>query len=369
MLKCSFGVGRNKDDPWSCVSEAVKDFKSPKLIIFFSNSENFLEYSQIIHEKFPDTICIGSTTYRSFNSLGIDKDVLDVVAIEDGITCAAGIIKVADDYALDYADEIKACYNKVGETENTICVEFTVPHKRGEEYALMALNSVLLHNEIPIIGGSASESENFDKAFVSLNGNVYDTGCVYVIIHSCSGKIHLFSENIYEPLTGHRFTVTKANSKKRTTMNFDDRPAVEVYSEELGVPVEDASKYFFDNPIGQCVGNEIFVAGIRDIGTNGSLKHLARVHEGTDVMIMKVSDYRRITSETIEKIKSTIPSPSLVIMFNCIARTFLFERDNYIEEYIQKLLDAFPNFISLSCLGEQLETKNFNHTMMLAVFE
>lgn len=369
MLKCSFGVGRNKDDPWSCVSEAVKDFKSPKLIIFFSNSENFVEYSQIIHETFPDTICIGSTTYRSFNSLAKDKDVLNVVAIEDGITCAAGIIKVADDYALDYADEIRDCYNKVGEKENTICIEFTIPHKRGEEYALMALNSILLHNDIPIIGGSASNSDILDKAYVSLNGSVYDTGCVYVIIHSCFGKIHLFRENIYEPLTGNRFTVTKSNSKKRTTMNYDNRPAVEVYSEELGVSVEDAQKYFFDNPIGQCIGDEIFVTAIRDIGTNGSLKHSARVHEGTDIMVMKVSDYKNITSETIEKIKNTISSPSLVIMFTCFARTLLFERENYIEEYIQKLLDAFPNFISISCLGEQLETKNFNHTMMLAVFE
>ena len=57
------------------------------------------------------------------------------------------------------------------------------------------------------------------------------------------------------------------------------------------------------------------------------------------------------------------------MVFHCVARTILFEEKNYLDEYGKKLANAFPKIVGFSCLGEQLGTKNFNHTLMLAVFE
>lgn len=373
MIKSTFGVGKNREDAKACVMEAVKDFKDPKMIIFFSGEKHFCEYSKILHELYPKAVCMGSSTYRTWNNHETAKDQLDVVAIEDGITCSARVIEKADSFALSYADQVKSCLDEIGENENTLCLEFTVPYKRCEEFALMALNSILLRNEIPIIGGTASnigaDRDESDEAYVSLNGEIYPEGCVFALIHNLGGRIVLKRENIYEPLTGKEFLVTKANNQTRTIMTYDNLPATEAYASELNVPVEDISKYFFSHPMGRCVGPRTLIAAIHGESSKGSLKFHSRVHEGTKMMVMKEGNFKEITRKTIEEIKEKVEKPSLVLMFHCVARTVLFERNGYIDEYQKLLAEAFPNFIGYACLGEQQWTKNFNQTMMLAVFE
>ena len=151
MINTSFGVGRNSENPQDCVEEAVKDFRNPKIIFFFSGEKHFCEYARLINETFPTTICMGCTAYRTTDAAGSEKAVLKAVAIEDGVVCSAGVIEKADNLALEYSDRVRQSLKEVGETKNTICIEFTMPFKRAEEYALMALNSVLLRNEIPVI--------------------------------------------------------------------------------------------------------------------------------------------------------------------------------------------------------------------------
>ncbi len=373
MIKSAFGVGRDTADVRECVSEAVKDFKDPKIIFFFSGEKHFPEYSALIKEMFPKAICIGSSAYMTWDNAGAEKDVLKTMAIEDGVSCAADVIEKADNFALSYADAVEECVNAVGETENTVCVEFTVPFRRADEYSLMVLNSILLRKDIPIIGGTAANDNAntgvSEEAYVSLDGRVYTAGCVFVMIHSCGGAIRLYRENIYEPLTDNKLTVTKANCLTRTIMSYDDRPAAEVYAEELGVPVSQIENHFFHNPMGRNVNGETFVTAIRRIGSGGSLKHYARVYEGTEMVVMKEGDYKKITAETIERMRRETENPALVMMFQCVARTVLFENNDFIDEYCGMLSRAFKNYIGFSCLGEQMGTKNFNHTMMAVVFE
>lgn len=368
-MKCHYGVGRNKESTELCVKEAVKDFEDPKMIIFYSDENDFCEYARIIHSLFPDSVSIGCSAYRLWGADGSDKNVLKVMAIEDGIEVAANAIPKADEFALTYADRVKECADKIGDAESTVCIEFTVPYKNYEEYALVVLNSVLLRKEIPIIGGSAANDNTSEKAFVALNGEIYADGCVFAIIKNLGGAIRLYRENIYVPLTGRQFVATKANSVSRTVMRLGSKPAAEVYASELGVPISEISRYFLLNPLGRRVGDETYITAIYETGSNGCLKNLARIHEGTNISVMTVEDYKKITNETFAKIKSETPNPSLVLFFNCLARTVLFENDNAVDDYQQRLAEVFPNFIGFSCCGEQMGTKHFNHTALFVVFE
>ena len=368
-MKCCFGVGRNKESAELCVKETVKDFSDPKLIIFFSDEYDFCEYSRLIHSQFPNAVSIGCSTYRLWGSIGTEKNVLYAMAIEDGIEISADVIPKANEFALTYADRVKECVNKISDTKNTVCVEFTVPYKNYEEYALVVLNSVLLRKGIPIIGGTAANDNTSETGYVSLNGEVYTDGCVFMLIKNLGGAIRLYRENIYVPLTGRQFPTTKANSVSRTVMRLGEKTAAEVYAEELGVPIGDIKKYFFYYPLGRRVGDETYITAIYEVGANGSLKNLARIHEGTDISVMTVGDYKQITEKTFEKIKRENPAPSLVMLFNCLARTILFESENTIEDYQKRLSEEFPNYIGFSCCGEQMGTKHFNHTALFAVFE
>lgn len=373
MINSAFGVGRYNGDIRECVTSAVKNFKNPKLILFFSDETHFCEYAETIHNMFPDAVSIGCSAYRTWSSSGTYKNTLTAASFEDGITCSAGVIEKADSFSLSYAENVSKCMDEIKETDNTICIEFTVPYKHTEEYSIMTLNSVLLRHEIPVIGGTAAnvcaDKTVSEDAYVALNGKIYSEGCVFAIIHSLSGKISLYSENIYRPLTGREFTVTKANSETRTIISCDNKPTAEVYAKELNVPLSDISKYFSHYPMGQCVGDATYVTAIQGEGNNGSLKFHARVHESTKMMIMKEGDYKNSTLNTINRVKDEFGTPPFVLMFHCVARTILFEENGYLSEYQRHLSEAFPNFIGIACLGEQFGTKNFNHTMMLAVFE
>lgn len=373
-MKTSFGTGFYKDDAKQCVIDATKNFINPKLIFFFSSEKHFPEYAQKINELFPDALSIGCTTYRTINREWSDECSLDVLAVEDGIICSGGVIEKADNTAMNYADDVKKCLNEVGTAENTVCVEFVIPMINAEEYALMVLNSVLLRNEIPVFGGSAVNS-GADSVFknnpnyVAMNGVIYTEGCVFVLIHSESGKIKSYLENIYEPLTGNELYVTKANSITRTVMEYDNMPASQVYANEIGVDEDEIEDYFFYNPIGRLEGDEIFNTAIHEKSHGRSIKHFGRIHEGTRMMVMKEGDYEKIIRQTIEKIKSEVPVLSFVLVINCVARTILFERKDYIDEYNRMLSEAFPNMIGISTYGEQMGTKNLNHSAIFVVFE
>lgn len=372
MIKSVFGHGQNSDVR-QCVLDAVADINSPKLLFYFSGEEYFPEYTDIIHELFPNAICIGCTVYSAWTSFGVENDALNVLAIEDGITCSAGVIEKADNFALSYADNVKKCCESIGTSENTVCLEFTVPHKLAEEYSIMALNSVLLRKEIPVIGGTASCVREFDEeqavGLVALNGVIYKDGCVFALIHNENGRILLRKENIYEPLTGNEYTVTKANSISRTIMRLDDCPAADIYARELGISRGEISSRYVNFPIGRRLGGELYLNALYAEGSNGSLKLHTRIHEGTNIMVMREGDYKRITHETIENVKRGTANPSLVFMIHCVARTVLFEENGYINEYQKLLCSAFPRFIGVSCLGEQMGTKNLNQTMLLVIFE
>lgn len=373
MIRSRFGVGRDRGDPKRCVDEAVREFEAPKLILFSAGEAHFAEYAALLHERFPGAVSMGCTGYRAWGPWGTEKDVLNVMAVEDGVRCAAGVIARSDNFALESSDCVQDCVKQIGALDNTICVEFTMPYRNGEEFVLMALNSVLLRDEVPIVGGSAANTKvdtmSSQEAYLALNGKIHTDGAVFVLIHSEEGAIRCYKENIYEPLTGRELLVTKANIPNRTILAFDERPAAQVYAEELGVPVEQANDYVFHNPLGRRIGDETYITAVMGRSTNDVLACLARVHEGSKIMVLKEGDFRAITRETVRRAGSETADPSLVLMFNCIARTAIFEGNGYVDEYQKLLSEAFPDFICFDCLGEQTGTKHFNHTLMMVVFE
>ena len=69
-------------DPQQCVNEATAKFQNPKLILFFSQVEGFEEYTKLIHEKFPKSVCMGATAIAAFSKSGADKQGLKAMAFE-----------------------------------------------------------------------------------------------------------------------------------------------------------------------------------------------------------------------------------------------------------------------------------------------
>lgn len=367
-MEYHIGVGKSSN-PENCVQEATAKFHKPKLILFFSPVANFEKYTEIICQKFPDSICVGTTSIAMFDCSGAEKNVLKAVGIENGITCSADVLEDVDKYPIKYAGRVKRCLDQVHDTKNTICLEFTTAFLCAEESVLAALNSVLLDKGVPVFGGTAGNEGTTEETKVSLNGKVCERSCVFVLLHNEGGAIKIFRENIYKPMTGNVFTATKADGQKRTVYEFNHQPAAKVFAGELGVEESQISRYFDTHPLGRVVGDKLYITANCAMAGNQAITYHARIYDNSKVMVLEPENYREIVAETMRQIKQAVPRPSFAIMCNCLARTLLFDGEGYLQEYAETMGSVLGNYIGFSGYGEQYGEQNFNQTMEVAVFE
>lgn len=366
-----FDIGKsNSADAKQCVDEATHNLREPKLVLFFSPLEHFEEYAELLHLKYPDSITMGVSSIATFSHSGAVKNALQVVGIHSGIKCSANMLDDIDKYPVLYADRVKQCVDQVGMAKNTMCLEFTSSNHCAEESVLTALNSVLLEKGIPVFGGTAgNDALGIEKdTKVALNGVVTNNGCAFVILHNEGGRIRMYKENIYTPVTGNVLTVTKADSRNRRVMEYDDEPASRVIAREMGISESQFDTSLSQHPVGRIIGDQIYVtANNKREGTD--MFYHSRMNIGTRVMVLKQDDYRQIIKETKETIKKENPRPKFAIMCNCLSRTILFEKMGYLNDYAREMGTVLGDYIGFSGYGEQWGEQNFNQTVTVAVFE
>ena len=367
-MKYFLGQSQNNDAK-ACVDEATRQFQNPKMIIYYSSIDGFLEYTQLLHEKFPNSICMGASTYVCLTKTGAIKKGLTAVAIEAGISCSAGVLEQADTCPVKYADSVKACVEKVRNQKNTICLEFTTALCCAEESVLAVLNSVLLDYHIPLVGGSAGDDTSGKATYVALNGTVYENSCVFALLHNESGAVRWYRENIYKPKTGNLLTATKVDWVNREVKEYNHEPAAKVYARELGVAESEISKYFDSYPMGRVFGKEMYITANCAETPGKGMKYHARVYDNSRVYVLEPDDYRSVVKKTMEQIKAEVPNPSFCIMCHCLARSLLFEGEGYLQEYCKTMGGVLGDYIGFSGYGEQMNRQQFNQTMTVIVFE
>ncbi|WP_455714834.1 FIST signal transduction protein [Anaerosporobacter sp.] len=364
-----YNIGRSSNhDVNNAVNEATAKLSNPKLIIFFSGVTNFKGYTEAIHEKFPNCITVGSTTIVGLSKDGAFKETLLVLGIEEGIECYADILEHVDQYPLKCVDRIEQCVKKMTSLQNCICFEFTSAFLGSEESVLTTLNSVLLDKKIPVVGGTAGNNAAEDVTYVSYNGKIVDKSSVFVLIRNKGGKIHFYRENIYKP-TGKTFVATKVDIRTRTVLEYDNKPAAEVIAKALNTTVDGLSRYLDSNPMGRIIGNQMYITANCSVLDNKAIMYHARVYNNSKMALLEPDDYRMVVHNTIEQIKKEVPKRTLTLVIHCLARTLLFEKEGYLQEFSTLIGKEIGNYVGFSGYGEQLNQQHFNQTMTVVVFE
>lgn len=364
-----YKIGKSKaNDLNEALKEANLESSNPKLILFFSGVERFEEHAKQIKLKFPNAISMGSTTFAAFCKEGAYKDTLLLLAIEDGIKCEASLLEEVDKYALKYVDRVEKCASAFKKPENTMCLEFSSALISCEELVLSTLNAVLSKKKIPVFGGSSGDKGKAEKAFISLNGEVYENACAFVMIENLGGKIKFYRENIYKP-TNKYFKSTKVDVRNRIVYEYNNKPAAKVMAEALGTTTDQLSKYLDSYPMGRMIGNEMYIVANNSVVNGNAMQYHARIYNNAQIVLLEPDDYKKVIKETLEQVKRECKKPSLTLMVNCLARSLLFESDGYLNEFATSVGSAVGDFVGFAGYGEQLNEQHFNQTMILAVFE
>lgn len=366
-----YKIGRSSNkNIMTAIKEATDGLISPKLICFSSSVDEFTAYTHALKETFEDCTIIGSTTFAGFCHDGAFKNTLLVLGIEDSIECCADVLEDVDKFPLKYIHRVENCTSKIGtiSENNTICFEFTTALLSCEELVLSTLNSVLKPKNITVFGGSAGDTGTAQKTLVSLNGIVYEKACVFVLIKNLGGAIKLYRENIYKP-TKHYFTATKVDVRNRRVYEYDQNPAAEVTAALLNTTVNELPHYLDSYPLGRIIGNEMYIVANEGINERHSMSYHARIYKNSQMVLLEPDSYKDVIAQTKHRIKSEVSQPSLAIMINCLARSMLFEKNNYLNDFAISMGQALGNYVGFAGYGEQLGQQHFNQTMILAVFE
>ena len=364
-----YKIGRSsKSDSKQAVTEAAAGLNKPKLVLFFSGVDRFEDYTREMKLAFPDSIVMGATTFVGLCKEGAYKDTLMVLGIEEGIECYGDVLEEVDKYPLKYVDRVEACVGKFDNYANTVCLEFSAALISSEELILSTLNSVLMKKKIPLFGGSAGDRGMAEKTIISFNGAILDKACAFVIIKNLNGGIKFYRENIYKP-TDHYFTSTKVDVRNRIVYEYDYKPAAEVMAKALNTDVSHLGKYLDSYPLGRIIGNDMYITANQMVTKQNGMAYHARVYNNSKMVLLEPDDYKEVIKRTEKQIKEEIPKPSLAIMVHCLARSILFEKDGYLNDFAKQMGLTLGNYIGFAGYGEQLNQQHFNQTMVIAVFE
>ena len=233
---------------------------------------------------------------------------------------------------------------------------------KREEVLLDKLGDV---TNVIFIGGSAGDDMKFQTTYIYANKKCYDNAAVLVLVKSkvpfAFKKIQSFTE------TGHKVVATKVDEAKRFVMEFDNRPAIEVYCEKLNIPISAADDNFLEYPIGLMIDGQPYVRSIRGLVDNSIIELYCSVKEGMELSILRTSnDIVEKTKIAMNNIMEEHKNISGMIVFNCKLRFLELRAKNRLDDYGQ-IFDKFPT-IGFNTYGEAF-IGHVNQTATILIFE
>jgi hypothetical protein len=214
---------------------------------------------------------------------------------------------------------------------------------------------------IIFVGGSAGDDLKFQATYVFANGTAYTNAAVLALLKPKTRFEVVKTQSFCD--TKKVLKATRVNEAERVVYEFDGKPARDVYAGAVGLPVEQATSKFMNQPFGLMVEGDPYVRGLKQF-QDEALVFFAHVKEGTELNLLLSTDIVQDTRTMIEARQEKLGRISALINFHCIFRTLELERRGQLEEY-GKIFADIPS-IGFSTYGEQyLGHINQSSTMLL----
>jgi len=217
--------------------------------------------------------------------------------------------------------------------------------------------------DITFIGGSAGDDVKFKQTFVFANGKAYSDAAVLVLLKLENGFDVLKTQSFRD--SGKYMIATKVDEAKREVVEFNNRPAAEVYAEKLGTSVEQVKDEFMSHPTALMIGAEPYVRSPQQVAGSG-IKFYCNVKEGANLSILDPTNIVEETKKAVDQKIAELGHVSGLLNFHCILRTLELDKEGKTEEY-GKIFADIP-MIGFSTYGEEY-IGHINQTSTMLVFK
>ncbi len=327
------------------------------LLIYFASSSYQPEaLSWAIKKEFWQSKVIGCTTAGELSPAGLTKNSLVGLflppsylhGVELAVVTELGKGAAGAGKAVTYLAEKFG--KKPLELDPKEFVGIVLPDglSGGEEELMIALGGV---TDAPFVGGSAGDDLKFEKTSVFCEDKAYSDAAVLALIH-LKVPYHIVKTQSFS-MRDETLTATEVNTKNRSVLKFDDKPAAEAYAEALGVNREALDgKLLTSHPLGLSVGNTPYVRSPQQVLDNQEVKFYCRVEQGSQLRVLYNTDIVGDTKKAIDQTEFNLGRPiGAMIVFNCILRHLELESRGITRDFVASF--GARHFVGFSTYGEQ----------------
>lgn len=343
--------------PKGDLKEAVRGLENPKLIILMSNGKQFETHVEELHQMYPEVPSIGCIG-MSYDTKVVEEGV-GITAFTEGVTAVTNVLEQVSTMPVKYIKRLEQDVQQINASEkDTVCIDLCAGN---DACVLTTIYSVLGKKNISLMGGTG------DAGKVSVNGKVYEDAVAYALVKNNGGKVKVYKENMYRPLSDYRLIASKTDRSKYYIGELNGKPAKQVYEDILHIKESDITTQTFKNPFGKISGQDVCIISIKEVMGNG-LACFRQVNDSDVLTLLELRDYKQIVEETLQNIKSDFNHISAIFSVNCLFRYLLFSQNNNMQEYL-KSMSALGNHCGLIGYGEHYNNQFVNQSMTCVVFE
>lgn len=233
----------------------------------------------------------------------------------------------------------------------------------AEEFVAAALGSEL--GNIQLVGGSAGDNWQLNRAPVLFEGHHHDDSAVLLLVHSAIPFRH-YSFHNFVP-TDKRGVITSATASKRLIHEINGAPALLEYARLCDLPPDKVDReHIALHPAIITVGDRAYPRGFTEILEDGSMRCACAIDEGVVFRVAAQVDYVQQMHKALGQIRDDLGSPLLVLTLECAARRQMGEQYG-LREAVSELFAEF-NVWGFSSMGEQSNSLNMNHSFNCLAF-
>ncbi len=220
-------------------------------------------------------------------------------------------------------------------------------------------------DDIPLLGGSAGDSLDFNETSLVLNGEILEGNAIILQIKSRL-PVEVFKTENFVP-TSKKLIVTESEPDKRIVHEFNGAPAAITYAEIIGTDPESLTpQSFASHPLVVRVGGEYYCRSIQKVNDDGSLTFFCAIDDGIVLTVAEPTGMARTTDSKMQDLKESLGDIDFVLGFDCVLRQ-IDARNRQVTHRISKIYEE-NNIIGFNTYGEQYQSMHLNQTLTGVAF-
>ncbi|MDR1533886.1 MAG: FIST C-terminal domain-containing protein [Planctomycetota bacterium] len=360
----------NPEQAIRSLQAAYAGFPVRTLFFFASSRYTHPGLAELVRDAFPGALTIGCSSYGELAANGINYGGVSALAfapdaLEIAATAVVKGISAGPEGVVPARAELE---RRIGSKLIDLDYRkyFGIALFDGSSQHIEAVMDRLGDStNLTFIGGFASDDFSMTGIRQYLNGETFTDAAVLTVLKP-AGPFALLKTQSADRMPAN-FVVTRANQKDRVILELDNRPAADVYAENLGVARGDIrDETFLMHPFGLMAAEEPFIRAIHRILPDGGIQLFCSVRSDQRLFLMRTGDIVAKTSAILaEKRRILGGGVRAILDFDCAHRFMTLQLEKRIPEYAA-LFQGIET-AGFASFGE-CYIANVNQTSVMALF-